>query len=307
MTQELQRVAVIGTGIMGGHIARRLAAAGREVIAWNRDISKLRALSAHGVAEAESPIVALTGCDAVIVMLSTGPVVDEVLFGARGGERAPVDVLRPGAVVVVMSSIPVDTSRAQARLLAGRGIDYVDAPVSGGEAGARDGRLAIMAGGRADVIARICPLLAPLGRVTRVGQVGSGQLAKLANQIIVGAGVAAIAEALHFARVGGADPAAVRDALAGGFADSTLLRQHGERMVHGQFAPGGSADHQLKDLRTAESTAAALGLDLVLLTAARSLFEDMVRNGDGGLDHSGVIREVARRMSQATTCATRDA
>jgi 2-hydroxy-3-oxopropionate reductase len=174
-------------------------------------------------------------------------------------------------------------------------VRYVDAPVSGGEAGARDGTLTIMAGGDASVVAAVAPVLAPLGRLTRIGPVGSGQLAKLANQIIVGAGVAAVAEALAFARAGGADPGAVRDALIGGFADSTVLREHGRRMVLGDFVPGGSADHQLKDLRTAQAYAEGLRLELPLLAAASALFEAMVRSGDGALDHAGVIREIERQ------------
>src|SRR5262245_51268111 len=231
----LDKIAFIGTGIMGGHMARRLREAGRSVRAWNRDPSKLTPLAARGVAHAGSPSEALRDADAVIVMLSTGPVVEEVLFTPDRSGIVPADGLRRGTMFVVMSSIPVETCRDQAARLSRRGIRYVDAPVSGGEVGARDGTLAIMAGGEAEDVAALLPLLAPLGRVTRVGPVGAGQLAKLANQVIVGAGVAALAEAMHLARAGGADPAAVRDALAGGFADSTILRQHGLRMVTGNF------------------------------------------------------------------------
>jgi 2-hydroxy-3-oxopropionate reductase len=304
MTAAAGRVAVIGTGIMGGHIARRLADAGRTVVAWNRDSAKVRRLAPHGVVGAATAADAMRRSTVVIVMLSTGPVVDDVLFGEAGEDLAAVDALARGATVVVMSSIPVESSREQARRLAVRGVHYVDAPVSGGEPGARDGTLAIMAGGDPGIVAAVAPVLAPLGRMTRVGDVGSGQLAKLANQIIVGVGVAALAEALHFARAGGADPAAVREALFGGFADSTLLRQHGERMVREQFQPGGSAIHQLKDLRTAQMLARTLSIELSLLAAASELFASMVRHGDGELDHSGVIREVARRTARGADAGT---
>ena len=141
-----------------------------------------------------------------------------------------------------MSSIPVETCQAQAARLKPRGVDYVDAPVSGGEPGARDGTLAIFAGGDASVIESLAEVFAPLGRVTRLGPVGTGQMTKLANQIIVGGTMVAVAEALHFATQGGADPAAVRNALMGGFADSKILNLHGERMVKRDFVPGGPGD-----------------------------------------------------------------
>jgi 3-hydroxyisobutyrate dehydrogenase-like beta-hydroxyacid dehydrogenase len=294
----LDNIAFIGTGIMGGHMARRLADAGRAVRAWNRDASKLVPLKAHGVAAAENASQAMHGADVVVVMLSNGPVVEQVLFAPDSSGRSPIDGLRRGSSLVVMSSIPVETCRDQAARLQPRGIRYVDAPVSGGEAGACDGTLAIMAGGEAGDVAALLPLLSPLGRVTRVGPVGCGQLAKLANQVIVGAGVAALAEAMYLARAGGANPAAVRDALAGGFADSTILRQHGLRMVTGNFVPGGNAIYQLKDLHTAGDLAAKLGVDLPMLQAATRLFADMVDHGDGELDHSGVLREILRRSAQ---------
>jgi 3-hydroxyisobutyrate dehydrogenase-like beta-hydroxyacid dehydrogenase len=297
MTAADRGVAVIGTGIMGSRIARRLADSGRRVVAWNRDPAKVQRLEQHGVARALTPAAALGQCDVAIVMLSSGPVIDDVLFSPDHDGDFAANALRPGAIVVVMSSIPVETSRAQAARLARRDVRYVDAPVSGGEAGAREGTLTIMAGGDASVVAAVAPVLAPLGRLTRIGQVGSGQLAKLANQIIVGAGVAAVAEALAFARAGGADPGAVREALIGGFADSRLLREHGRRMVLGDFVPGGSADHQLKDLRTAQAYAEGLRLELPLLAAASELFEAMVRSGDGALDHAGVIREIERQRT----------
>ena len=190
-------------------------------------------------------------------MLSNGPVVEEVLFSPNQTGKMPAEAMAAGSVLVVMSSIPVETCRAQAPRLAARGVGYVDAPVSGGEPGARDGTLAIMAGGEAAVVDGIAEMFSAMGRVTRIGPVGTGQLAKLANQIIVGATVAAVAEALHFAAKGGADPAALRQALMGGFADSKILNIHGERMVERNFVPGGPAAYQLKDMRTAQALAAA--------------------------------------------------
>ncbi len=193
-------------------------------------------------------------------MLSNGPVVEEVLFSPDQTGRIPAESLKSGSALVVMSSIPVETCRVQAPRLAARGVDYVDAPVSGGEPGARDGTLAIMAGGEHAVIERLADVFAAMGRVTHIGPVGTGQMTKLANQIIVGGTIAAVAEALHFATRGGADPAAVRRALMGGFADSKILNVLGERMIERNFVPGSPAEYQLKDMRTAQSFAGELGL-----------------------------------------------
>src|SRR5690606_34518707 len=156
---------------------------------------------------------------------------DEVLFSADAAGQCVADAIKPDAVVVVMSSIPVGTAQQQATLLQQRGIQYVDAPVSGGEKGAKLASLTLMAGGKTEVVERARSLLEHFGRLTHVGPAGSGQLAKLANQTIVGITIDAVAEALLLAEAGGADPAAVRAALMGGFADSTILTQHGERMI----------------------------------------------------------------------------
>jgi len=291
------RIGLLGTGIMGGHMARRLAAAGASVHAWNRSMAKAAALEPHGVKRAATPSAALDGADLAIVMLSNGPVCDAVLFGADESGRVPAETLASGATLVVMSSIPVETARAQAARVSGRGVRYVDAPVSGGEPGARDGTLAIMAGGEADAVRDVAQALAPLGRVTHLGPAGSGQLAKLANQIIVGGTLVAIAEALELVRRGGADPAAVREAWMGGFADSKVLRVLGERMVTGDFAPGSPAAYQLKDMRTAEAFARSLGVRLDVFESVIALFQAVADRGEGDRDVSIVAREVARRAA----------
>ena len=295
MQNALKKVAFIGTGIMGGHMARRLAQAGFEVTAWNRTVEKSAKLAEFGVVTVDSPSVSVSAADVTIVMLSTGSVVDSVLFEADGSGKTPAECFREGTTLIVMSSIPVETSRKQAERLALHGVSYLDAPVSGGETGAREGTLSIMAGGDAAVLDALRPVFAALGNVFHIGPVGSGQLAKLANQIIVGITVAAVAEGLQFARAGNADIAAVRQALLGGFANSLILKQHGERMVTGNFVPGGPAVYQLKDLVTARELAEKNGMDLPLLKAAENLFADMVTHGDGKLDHSGIFLEIARR------------
>ena len=290
-----RRIALLGTGIMGGHMARRLAQAGFSVAVWNRTLAKAEKLREFGIRLTASPSAACSDADVAIVMLSNGPVVEEVLFSEDASGRKPAETLAPGAVLVVMSSIPVEYCQAQAERLASRGVGYVDAPVSGGEPGARDGTLAILAGGEPDVIAGLAYVFAALGRATRLGPAGTGQLTKLANQIIVGGTMIAVAEALHFATCGGADPAAVRSALMGGFAESKILAIHGERMVERNFVPGGPAEYQLKDIRTAQALAGKLGLHLTLLDSMIGIFSDMIANEGTGLDVAGVMLEVERR------------
>ena len=290
-----RRIALLGTGIMGGHMARRLAQAGFSVAVWNRTLAKAEKLREFGIRLTASPSAACSDADVAIVMLSNGPVVEEVLFSEDASGRKPAETLASGAVLVVMSSIPVEYCQAQAERLASRGVGYVDAPVSGGEPGARDGTLAILAGGEPDVIAGLADVFAALGRATRLGPAGTGQLTKLANQIIVGGTMIAVAEALHFATCGGADPAAVRSALMGGFAESKILAIHGERMVERNFVPGGPAEYQLKDICTAQALAGKLGLHLTLLDSMIGIFSDMIANQGTGLDVAGVMLEVERR------------
>ena len=222
-------------------------------------------------------------------------VVEEVLFSPDQTGKTPAEAMAAGSVLVVMSSIPVETCQSQAPRLAARGVGYIDAPVSGGEPGARDGTLAIMAGGDAEVVDGIADVFAAMGRVTHIGPVGTGQMTKLANQIIVGATMVAVAEALHFAASGGADPAAVRKALMGGFANSKILNIHGERMVERNFVPGGPAEYQLKDLRTAQALAAASGMHFTLLDCLVGMFGDMIDRFGTGLDVAGILQEVERR------------
>ncbi len=288
-------IAVIGTGIMGGHMARRLAQAGFMVRVWNRSAAKGRALAPDGVTVMPTVEGALADAAAAIVMLSTGEVVDDVLFA---GAPPAVAALPPGASLIVMSSIPVATAQRQAQACAAHGIAYVDAPVSGGEVGARDGALAILAGGEAAVIGRLAPLFAPLGRVTRIGPVGTGQLAKLANQIMVGAAMVGVAEAFHFAASGGADLVRLREALMGGFGGSKVLDIHGARMAARDFVPGSPAQYQLKDLRTAQAQAAQMGLELTLLNTLTGVFTDMMAHGGTDRDVSAVLDEVARRAAR---------
>ncbi|MDH7803827.1 MULTISPECIES: NAD(P)-dependent oxidoreductase [unclassified Rhizobium] len=290
MVDTIRNIAVIGTGIMGGPMAGRLAEAGFPVRAWNRTLDKAAALRESGVVVADHAIDAVSNADAVICMLSSGPVCEALLTGPAG----VIAAMRPGSTLVVMSSIPVETAIAIADAASEHDVGCLDAPVSGGEKGAREGTLAIMAGGDATLVDAMRPVLAYLGRVTHVGPVGSGSLTKLANQLIVASTICSVAEALTLAKSGGADPARVREALLGGFADSTVFRQHGLRMVEGNFEPGGPAKYQVKDTSTALGFARNRGLRLPVSEEVDRLFQAMVDNGDGDLDHSGIIRELQR-------------
>jgi 3-hydroxyisobutyrate dehydrogenase-like beta-hydroxyacid dehydrogenase len=296
-TPERATVGFIGTGIMGFHMARRLAQAGHAVQVWNRTPDKAERLATFGVQVCACAADAACNADVVICMLSAGPVCDEVLRGS--GEV--LSSMRRGSALIVMSSVPVETARQQHEASSARQVAYLDAPVSGGEAGAEAGSLAILVGGDEATFETWRGLLGAMGRPTHVGPVGSGQLAKLANQMMVASTIAAVAEALLFAECGGADPAKVREALLGGFADSTVLRQHGLRMVQQRFKPGGPAKYQVKDTSTALALAKTLGLELPVLRVVDGLYADMVSHGDGDLDHSGIIREIRRSQGMPAT------
>lgn len=303
--RESLPVLVLGAGIMGAPMAQNVHRAGYRTVVWNRSPDKLKPLEDAGVATVET-LASLTydkPC-AVIVMLSDGPTVDKVLFERDESGFRFADALAPGSRVVCMSSIPVDTARNHAAKLSAKGVAYIDAPVSGGEKGAIEGTLTIMAGGDEKLVDEIRPLLLTMGSaVTRIGPVGCGQLAKLANQMIVGITIGAVAEALLLAKAGGADLTAVRKALMGGFADSQILRQHGERMIEERFDPGAYATTQLKDLRTAKAFAEGCALDLPATELMTALYARMCEDGCGALDHSGLYLWLRRRAQDTSAGA----
>lgn len=277
-------IAFLGTGLMGAPMVRRLLAAGFEVRVWNRDRAKAEALVADGAILAPSPEQAVAGAGVVFTMLSDGPAVADVLFG-----RGVADHLAPGTVVVDTSSIAPDHARAHAARLARQGVEHVDCPVSGGVAGAQAGTLALMAGGAAETVAALAPVLAPLGRVTHVGPSGAGQVCKLANQQIVAITIAAVAEAMILVEAGGADRARFRDAIRGGFAESRILDLHGARMIARDFIPGGPARLHLKDLDAVADLARAHDLSLPQTETVHAAFRQFVADGQGDVDHSGIL------------------
>ena len=287
---SLATVGFIGTGIMGKPMARNLLQAGYPVRAWNRSPAKALELAAHGAEVLPTPALAAKGAQVLVCMLSDGPTCDEVLFGEGGAAR----VLAPGALVIVMSSIAVDSAVEQARQCAALGLHYLDAPVSGGERGAREASLAIMVGGEVAAFEQGREVLAAMGRPVHVGPAGTGELSKLVNQLIVASTIATVAEGLLLAERGGADPVKVHEALLGGFVDSPIWRQHGQRMLDNDFTPGGPAKWQLKDTRTALAQAQKLGLSLPVGSLVDGLFQAMIEAGDGELDHAGLIRQLRR-------------
>ncbi len=279
-------IAFLGIGLMGAPMVRNLLAAGFDVTVWNRTRAKAEALAGHGAGVAETPAEAVRDASVVMTMLSDGPAVTEVL---RAGGVA--EALGDGVLFIDCSSIPPLTAREHAGLVGAAGAGYLDAPVSGGTRGAARAELAIMVGGEAADFARAEGVFAALGRATHVGPAGAGQMAKLANQVIVGVTIGAVSEALLLAAAGGADPVAVRRALRGGFADSRILQEHGERMLQRDFRPGGASRTQLKDLDTA---LAATGLTLPLTQETRDAYRRLVDSGHAGFDHSALLLELER-------------
>ncbi len=285
------KIAFIGTGLMGIHMARNLLKAGFDVTAWNRTRQKAEPLLADGAKIADSAAAAVNSADVVITMVNDGPAVNAILFQAN----LAADIAK-GATVIDMSSIKPGEARLHGEKLAALGIAHLDAPVSGGTKGAEQASLAIMAGGDKDVFEKVRPVLAAMGRPVLVGPAGCGQLAKLANQGIVAVTIGVVAEAMLLMRQGGADPDKLREALKGGFADSIILQQHGQRMVEGNFVPGGRSAFQLKDLVNLAEEAGHLGLSLPLAEMQRDRFDHLVKKMDGGdLDHSALFLELLER------------
>ena len=284
-------VAVLGTGLMGAPMAQNLLKAGYPVSVWNRSADKALPLAGNGAEICASPAEAAEKAEFIITMVSDGKAVADLLF-----EQGLADAMRTDSIFIDMSSIKPAEARDHATRLAESGIAYLDAPVSGGTRGAEAATLAIMAGGGQEAFDRARPVLEAMGRPVHVGPAGAGQLAKLANQAIVASTIGVVAEAMLLAEQGGADPAALRDALKGGFADSVILQQHGERMTTGNFAPGGRSAIQLKDMDNILEEAARLDLELPLSSQMQQRYRRLIEELDGAdTDHSGIYLELKDR------------
>ena len=285
------KIAVLGTGLMGGPMAANLLGAGFQVTVWNRSAEKTAPLAAKGAGLAGNPARAVADADAVIVMLSSGPVCEDVLFGSGAAANA----MRKGALLIVMSSIGMGEAEAMAERAQALGLRWLDAPVSGGTPAATNGSLSIMVGGQTVDVRAASPILSAMGRVVNIGPAGTGALTKLINQSLVASTLVAVSEALLMAERGGADLAKVREALLGGFAASKILDLHGQRIIAGNFQPGGPAKYQVKDTEAALDVADDLGLDLPALKLADALFSSLVEHGGADLDHSALFLELKRR------------
>jgi 3-hydroxyisobutyrate dehydrogenase-like beta-hydroxyacid dehydrogenase len=286
----MKKIAFLGIGLMGYPMARRLCEAGFAVQVWNRSRDKAERVAAFGATVFDTAAQAVQGADIVIGMLENGAVMDSVLFG-QGAAQA----MAQGTLIIDMASTKPREARDHAARLAALGISHVDCPVSGGTVGAEGGTLVMMAGGKVEDFARAQDVLKVFGRSTHVGPHGAGQLAKLANQMIVGITIGAVAEALLLCQRGGADMAKVREAITGGFADSRILQLHGQRMVQRDFAPRGRLAIQLKDMRNALDTAHETSMDAPITTLFEQLYAQAAEHGLGELDHSGLFVELASR------------
>lgn len=290
-TLQGQEIGFIGLGLMGKPMARNLAKAGADLIIHNRSSASVDELVTEGMAAGGSPSRTAQRADVIIMMLPDTPTVEKVLLGEDG----VVAGLKPGSLVIDMGTTKVPVTRAFAKAVEDKSCDYVDAPVSGGTIGAENGTLTIMAGGTNTAFERAHPILNVLGsRITHIGDAGTGQVAKAANQVIVGLNIGAVAEALTLAKHAGADPAKVREALAGGFADSRILEVHGQRMIDDKFEPGARATVQRKDMDQALELATELGIELPATSLSRDLYDWLIENGGADLDHAALIKAIDR-------------
>jgi 2-hydroxy-3-oxopropionate reductase len=289
MSNQL-KLGFIGLGIMGGPMAGHLVNAGHEVFINTR--SKLpESLAASTAIQCASPQEVASKADIIFTMVPDTPDVEKVLFDEQGVAAG----LSKGKIVVDMSSISPIATKEFAKKINALGCDYLDAPVSGGELGAKNATLSIMVGGDEKVFEKMKPVFELMGKnINLVGGNGDGQTAKVANQIIVALNIEAVAEALLFAAKAGADPAKVRQALMGGFASSKILEVHGERMVKRTFDPGFRIELHQKDLNLALSSARSLGVSLPNTATAQELFNSCSAHGGKAWDHSAMVRALEK-------------
>ena len=289
------QIGFIGLGLMGRPMAEHLARAGHQLHLWARRPDSLAPFKNTDARIYSSPAVLAGQAEIVITMLADAPDVVAVSLTENGIAAGAA----PGLIVVDMSTIAPAAARDIGVRLAEKGIAFLDAPVSGGEAGAIAASLTIMVGGAAQTFARVLPVFEKLGKsVTHIGASGAGQVAKACNQILTGVGVAAVAEAFNFASRSGVDPAQVRSALLGGFAASKILENHGQRMLERNFKPGFKAWMHQKDLRIVMEAAHQLGLMLPTAAATAQLFNAMIGSGLGEMDSVAML-QVLERLGEA--------
>jgi len=292
----VSRVAFVGLGVMGRPMAENLLAAGHELTVASRSPEPVAALVAAGARAAATPAEAAREAEAVITMLPDGAAVAAV----TEGEDGVLATAPPGALVIDMSTIAPAESRRLAAAGGERGLAVLDAPVSGGEVGARAGTLSIMVGGERADFERALPLLEAMGsRVTLVGGVGAGQVVKAANQIVVALTIEALAEALTLGEAAGVEPASILDALGGGLAANRVMEVHREKLLEREFEPGFRVELHRKDLGIALEAAAELGVELPATPVVAELLGRLGEQGRGGEDHTALL-DAVRSLRRAT-------
>jgi 2-hydroxy-3-oxopropionate reductase len=287
----MAEIGFIGLGIMGKPMAEHLLKAGNTLYVYDVVAKSVDDLKQQGAIPCASSKEVAGKVKIVFIIVPDTPDVDAVIFGKNGVAEG----IKPGSIVVDMSSISPIATKEIARKLKAMGVEMLDAPVSGGQVGAQNASLSIMVGGPEEIFAQIKPYFDLMGKnIVLVGGNGDGQTCKVANQIIVALNIEAVGEALLFAAKAGADPAKVRTALMGGFADSRILQLHGERMIKRTFQPGFRIRLHQKDLNLALESARKMGLSLPNTATAQELFNSMAAHGGSELDHSALVQALER-------------
>ena len=285
----MTNIGFIGIGLMGLPMAKNILKSGYKLIAYNRSKEKLELLKNSDAQIASSIGYLVSNSEVIITMLTDDRAVDEVL-----GAKEFVNNLKTGSTVIDMSSIKPTTATKHYNNLKLKKINFLDAPVSGGTVGAEEGSLAIMVGGEQNVFNEVNTILKTMGNPTLVGPTGSGQVSKLANQIIVGLTIGAVAEAVTLCEKAGADPDKMIQALSGGWADSKVLKTHGKRMIDKDFSPKGRTSVHLKDMNNILECANSYNLHLPISNLVKEMYKTLVENGYGEIDHSSLYKEIER-------------
>lgn len=294
-----KRIGFVGIGHMGKPMCLNLVKAGFPLMVQGRNQKNVQEVVLQGARGGSSPKEVGEWADVVFTSLPDDPVVEEIVLGKNG----IFEGMRRGSILIETSTISPLTARRLAATLSEKGVEMLDAPLSGGDVGAREATLSIMVGGKPEVFEEVLPILQKVGRnITYVGSHGAGQVAKAANQIVVALTIEAVAEALIFAKKAGVDPAKVRKAMMGGFAQSRVLELHGQRMIEGNFEPGGKSRFHRKDLLIVSSMAKELGIYLPGTSMALDLWNALAAQGELDLDHSAMVR-VLELMSNTRVCS----
>ena len=284
-----KKIGFIGTGLMGLPMAKNILKSKYKVKAFNRSQNKAEALKEFGAEITSSIDEAVKDSDVVITMLTDDTAINDVMNSPNFLEN-----LKSGATVIDMSSVKPTTATKHGENLNSKNINYLDAPVSGGTIGAEEASLAIMVGGEQDVFDEVTDVLKTMGNPTLVGPIGSGQVSKLANQIVVGVTIGAVAEAITLCEKAGADPLKLIKALSGGWADSKILQTHGKRMIDKDFSPKGKTSTHLKDMNNILECANSYNTHLPISNLVKEMYKTLVDNGHGNTDHSSLYNEIER-------------